>query len=62
MEEAKSVDCMPSIVDDLEAVFNKVISQAYPDLKKPPVMITPSTQEKFGDYQCNSAMALAGVS
>lgn len=62
MEEAKSGQYMPVILDQLEAVFRKAISSAYPDMENPPVMITPSTQEKFGDYQCNSAMALSGVS
>jgi len=62
MEEARGGCHMPNILDQLESVFSKAISAAYQDLERPPVMITPSTQEKFGDYQCNSAMALSGVS
>ncbi|KAK2165210.1 hypothetical protein LSH36_53g02001 [Paralvinella palmiformis] len=61
MEEARGGCHMPNILDQLESVFSKAISAAYQDLERPPVMITPSTQEKFGDYQCNSAMALSGL-
>ncbi|KAG5343461.1 SYRC protein, partial [Acromyrmex charruanus] len=48
-----------SIKDNVSAVFHKAISAAYPDILDPPVIVTTSTNPKFGDYQCNSAMPLA---
>ncbi|KYN19971.1 Arginyl-tRNA synthetase, cytoplasmic, partial [Trachymyrmex cornetzi] len=48
-----------SIKDHLSAVFHKAIGTAYPDILDPPVIVTTSTNPKFGDYQCNSAMPLA---
>jgi len=48
-----------SIKDNLSVVFHKAISAAYPDILDPPVIVTTSTNPKFGDYQCNSAMPLA---
>ncbi|XP_071570039.1 arginine--tRNA ligase, cytoplasmic isoform X2 [Temnothorax nylanderi] len=48
-----------SIKDNLCAVFHKAISAAYPDIVDPPVIVTTSSNPKFGDYQCNSAMPLA---
>ncbi|KAL0113269.1 hypothetical protein PUN28_012432 [Cardiocondyla obscurior] len=58
MEGLKSADTI-SILDNLSTVFNKAISAAYPDIVDPPVIVTTSTNSKFGDYQCNSAMPLA---
>jgi len=48
-----------SIKDNLCTVFHKAISAAYPDVVDPPVIVTTSSNLKFGDYQCNSAMPLA---
>lgn len=48
-----------SIRDHLCTVFHKAISAAYPDVVDPPVIVTTSSNPKFGDYQCNSAMPLA---
>ncbi|XP_018306373.1 arginine--tRNA ligase, cytoplasmic [Mycetomoellerius zeteki] len=48
-----------SIKDNLSTVFHKAISAAYPDVLDPPVIVTTSSNPKFGDYQCNSAMRLA---
>ena len=61
IEEAKTPpgSKMLSIKDQLHEVFRVPIEAAFPDLKDPPVKITPSTKESFGDYQCNSAMAIA---
>ena len=40
--------------------FSKAFAQAFPelDLNTHPIEITPSTNERFGHYQCNSAMKL----
>lgn len=48
-----------SIKDNLCAVFHKAISAAYPDVVDPPIIVTTSSNPKFGEYQCNSAMPLA---
>lgn len=61
MEQSKSRDCMDNIIGQLEVVFLDAIKSACPGLQSPPVAITPSTKEAFGDYQCNSAMNLAQV-
>ena len=52
---------MISMIDSLTSVFKQAIYSAVPELPDPPVAITPSTKENFGDYQCNSAMNIAGV-
>ncbi len=41
----------------LSAAFGK----AFPGADLPPVAVTPATDSRFGDYQCNQAMALAKV-
>lgn len=46
----------------VEELFTMAIATAYPALEGAPTVITPSTQEKFGDYQCNSAMTISSVS
>ncbi|XP_063988693.1 arginine--tRNA ligase, cytoplasmic isoform X2 [Diachasmimorpha longicaudata] len=50
---------MVSIYDNLEKLFLEAINKTYPDVVDPPVVITQSKDAKFGDYQCNSAMALS---
>lgn len=47
------------IRDNLNEIFHKAISAAYPDIADPPVIVTSSSNPKFGDYQCNSALPLA---
>ena len=49
-----------NVVGELSGVFEAAIKAAFPALETHPVAITPST--KAGDYQCNSAMTIAGVS
>ncbi|XP_068154457.1 probable arginine--tRNA ligase, cytoplasmic [Drosophila tropicalis] len=46
-----------SIMEHLEGAFAIAIKTAFPQLSHTPVLVTPSV--KFGDYQCNNAMALA---
>ncbi|CAB3230713.1 unnamed protein product [Arctia plantaginis] len=48
------------LVDELKNVFEVGIRSAYPDLEDPPIVISLSgNNPKFGDYQCNSAMAIS---
>ncbi|XP_070161394.1 arginine--tRNA ligase, cytoplasmic [Polyergus mexicanus] len=48
-----------SINNTLREIFRKAIIAAYPDVLNPPIIVTISSNSKFGDYQCNSAMPLA---
>ncbi|XP_077613475.1 arginine--tRNA ligase, cytoplasmic isoform X2 [Crocuta crocuta] len=50
---------MININSRLQEVFGCAIKAAYPDLENPPLIVTPSQQPKFGDYQCNSAMSIS---
>ncbi|KAG1927905.1 arginine--tRNA ligase, cytoplasmic [Pimephales promelas] len=50
---------MLNINQSLQQIFGKAISTAYPDLENPPLSVSPNQQAKFGDYQCNSAMAMS---
>ena len=53
---------MQTILKDLSSRFQQAIQHAFPqiDLTAALLEITQSTQIKFGHYQCNSAMKLAG--
>ncbi|KAM9728222.1 LOW QUALITY PROTEIN: arginine--tRNA ligase, cytoplasmic [Menidia menidia] len=50
---------MLNINQRLQEVFGAAIMAACPELENPPLAVTPNQQPKFGDYQCNSAMAIA---
>lgn len=52
---------MMNINQRLQEIFGEAIREACPDLENPPLAVTPNQQAKFGDYQCNSAMAMAQV-
>ena len=52
---------MISLKASVEDIFREAINSAVPELLSPPVAITASTKEAFGEYQCNSAMNIAGV-
>lgn len=52
---------MECIQEAMTDVFTKAVHKAYPDIPDPPVPLTLSTQEMFGDYQCNAAMPLVGL-
>lgn len=58
-ERSQSSKTMININQRLQEIFGEAIRAACPDLDNPPLAVTPNQQAKFGDYQCNSAMALA---
>lgn len=58
-ERRKPTKNMININSRLQEVFGCAIRAAYPDLENPPLIVTPSQQPKFGDYQCNSAMGIS---
>ena len=60
-ERNKPSKNMINIISGLQEVFGCAIKAAYPDLENPPLIVTPSQQPKFGDYQCNSAMGISQV-
>lgn len=60
-ERTKPTKNMININSRLQEVFGCAIKAAYPDLENPPLIVTPSQQPKFGDYQCNSAMGISQV-
>ena len=45
----------------LKELFAEAIRTAYPDLAGAPVVVQAAQSDKFGDYQCNSAMAINQV-
>ncbi|XP_062867987.1 arginine--tRNA ligase, cytoplasmic [Trichomycterus rosablanca] len=58
-ERSYNSKSMTNINQRLQDIFGHAICIAYPDLENPPLAVTPSQQPKFGDYQCNSAMAMS---
>ncbi|XP_022907770.1 probable arginine--tRNA ligase, cytoplasmic [Onthophagus taurus] len=50
---------MESLQDNLNDIFSTAITSAFPDLVDPPIVI--ALANKFGDYQCNSAMPIANL-
>lgn len=52
---------MLNISQRLQEIFGLAIRTSYPELENPPLALAPNQQAKFGDYQCNSAMAMAQV-
>ncbi|KAJ8385417.1 hypothetical protein AAFF_G00189430 [Aldrovandia affinis] len=58
-EKSQCSKTMININQCLQEVFGNAIQAAYPDLEDSPHTVTPNQQAKFGDYQCNSAMAMA---
>uniref|UniRef100_A0A8C4QQ81 Arginine--tRNA ligase, cytoplasmic n=1 Tax=Eptatretus burgeri TaxID=7764 RepID=A0A8C4QQ81_EPTBU len=50
---------MVNINSRVHDIFKQATAQAFPDLIDPPVVVTPSQQAHFGDYQYNSSMAIA---
>ncbi|GCC21963.1 hypothetical protein chiPu_0000346 [Chiloscyllium punctatum] len=58
-EEGKIGSSMININQRLQNIFSVAIKLAYPHFENPPLAVTPSQHAKFGDYQCNSAMAMS---
>ncbi|XP_007520916.1 arginine--tRNA ligase, cytoplasmic [Erinaceus europaeus] len=58
-ERGRPTHTMLNINRRLQEVFGCAIRSAYPELENPPLLVTPSQQPKFGDYQCNSAMGIS---
>ncbi|XP_071787585.1 arginine--tRNA ligase, cytoplasmic-like isoform X1 [Asterias amurensis] len=50
---------MTNISQKLETVFATAIKASFPELPNPSVAVESSKNDRFGDYQCNSAMAIA---
>ncbi|KAI3373899.1 hypothetical protein L3Q82_022465 [Scortum barcoo] len=50
---------MMNINQRLQEIFGEAIRASCPELDNPPLAVAPNQQAKFGDYQCNSAMAMA---
>lgn len=54
-------DGMMNICSELTKLFKFAITSAFPEVSNPPVNVQVSQNEKFGDFQCNSAMAISGI-
>ena len=52
-----------SILDSLVSLFTVAIAGAFPNVPFVKAAVNPTSpkQEKFGDYQCNSSMQIAGM-
>lgn len=48
-----------TLIRQIQEVIEKVGERIFPEIKGLSFEVTPSTQDKFGHYQCNSAMKLA---
>jgi len=60
LEKDRSGDYMVSLVNQLTALFQSAMRQAYPALPADiSASVTPITKEQFGDYQFNSAMSVS---
>ncbi|XP_047463287.1 arginine--tRNA ligase, cytoplasmic [Mugil cephalus] len=60
--EEESTQCSKAMVNinkRLQEIFGQAIRASCPELDNPPLAVTPNQQAKFGDYQCNSAMAMS---
>lgn len=48
-----------SLLNLLKNLFLEASLKCFPEVQNPPIELTRSTQDSFGQYQCNSAMKLA---
>jgi len=57
------VEMSASILDSLVSLFTVAIAGAFPNVPFVKAAVNPTSpkQEKFGDYQCNSSMQIAGM-
>lgn len=60
-ERTRCGHAMVNINQRLQEVFGLAIRTSFPELENPPLALAPNQQPKFGDYQCNSAMAMSQV-
>ena len=60
-EQSKVKNRMLNIKESLTSIFELAIGNAFPGLKNAPVVLALAQNPKFGDYQCNSAMAISKV-
>lgn len=60
-EKVNSRRIMTNCQFTLSELFRKAIALTFPDLPDAPVIVQASQGDKFGDYQCNSAMAINKV-
>lgn len=60
-EKAKFEKKMFNVKANLISLFGKAIELAYPECEGLPTLVQASQNDKFGDYQCNSAMAISKV-
>ena len=60
-KQVKDDNCMVDVVEAVKEIFSNSIQAAYPNIPDPMVAVTTSQQQRFGDYQCNSAMAISQV-
>ena len=60
-EKTKAEKKMLNVKALLSSIFAKAIQSSYPDCENLPILIQAAQNDKFGDYQCNSAMAIAKV-
>lgn len=59
-EESKELQShMANCLQELKKIFEFAVTKAYPNVENPPIAVVPNPREKFGDYQCNSAMQIA---
>lgn len=47
-----------SLRNRLIALFTESVEKVFPDIPDCPVPLTATSNYKFGDYQCNAAMAI----
>ena len=50
---------VPSLRAELADAFRQALEKAYPSANSDP-LVAQTNEPKFGDYQCNNAMALFG--
>ena len=60
-EKANAQSVMTNCQFTLNELFRKAITATFPDLPDAPVVVQPSQGDRFGDYQCNSAMVINQV-
>ena len=58
-DEGQLAQSVPSLRAELTDVFKKALEKAYPSANIEPI-VAQTNEPKFGDYQCNNAMALFG--